>query len=1167
MSRSNDNKPKPGAGFLNKMDKMLTGTSKKKTGIKERPHIPRPNSDIDLNEMEEDQFNLNNLNDEEVREKFKEMIRDMNLADDSVMMKTPVDKMRLMLASNNKMMSQTQHKFETPSDYLEYLRRDDISPKAIGKTLESLQVALRSNRIMWLQEFAQKGLKVLLSILNECYRSSNNNRQWDHVQGEAIKCLKVICNNIAGIKEFFRQPEGFTLLAQSLTPSKPGIMLEVLRLMGSFCLPLWQQDGLDGHREVLDAITIVGELKKQDRFTPIVMGLGMRGNDALRLSCLSLVNALINFVPDDNLDFRLHLRNEFMRTGLQDLLEILQNSDHVDIQKQLEVFHKARSEDFEDWQDRFFTHVDEMEDLGRCFDIVRQQVLDSNCETPFLSVLQHLAFIRDDENVRAAYYKLIEECVSQIVLHRNGCDPDFRATKRFEIKVDQLLDQFKEETRSKNEKVAQEYHIQLEEALTKNQRLEAEMSLLKTKLEEVLKHGGDPTKKGGLPSVPGLEQIMSGGAPPPPPPPPGMGGPPPPPPPPPPGMGGPPPPPPPPGMGGPPPPPPPPGMGGPPPPPPPPGMGGPPPPPPPGGIRLPPPPGGMMMGPPINILPFGMTLKKTLKPSAQTKRLQWNKLIPTKMSEESLWVRLNKRDAKIRAEVLKNLGEQFAVKQLKKKNVDQMEKPAKKDKELRVLDQKTNQNLSIALRGQFKHMTLDDINLAILQCDQSVLCTDSAGNSDASTLHTLIAALPDHEIIKKLVNLEDKEEDLAEGELFLHKIGRIKKLVPLLKNMAFKTEYPQLVKETRLDIVNTKAALDELINSKKFERVLSYILEFGNVLNAGSRNADTVGFDISFLPKLANTKDAEGHTLLHYLAETLVKEEKESADFEDGLIHFADAERVNVDAVKANITKMQKEIKNIGNDLHRHNKQDPEDRFQEKFEEFHRAAEEDLALLETEFDMMQKKYQVLAELFTFEVNKYAQEDFFRDINEFIMLYKKAKDHVQKEEEKKARDRDAKERAEREKAERAERDTRQRELHDVTNDQSNTEVMDQLVQLISTGQAFDVMGAGRRRRPVKTTAERRAQLHRSRSRSGLITQSPTNSKEIKLTDTIDIDLENHPNRPSRPRARRPGLPTGLESRDRNFNTQQQQTENGGGGGGGGGPGGDSSDALLQRLRDL
>lgn len=297
------------------------------------------------------------------------------------------------------------------------------------------------------------------------------------------------------------------------------------------------------------------------------------------------------------------------------------------------------------------------------------------------------------------------------------------------------------------------------------------------------------------------------------------------------------------------------------------------------------------------------------------------------MSENSLWVRLNKKDIKVKQDVLKDLSERFAVKQVKKKNVEQVEKATKKDKELRVLDQKTNQNLSIALRGQFKHMSLDDIRLAILQCDESILCVDSTGAPDSSTLQTLIVAMPDHEIIKKLTSLEDPEEDLAEGERFVHRIGKIKKLIPLLKNMAFKTDYPSLVKETRLDIVNTKAALDELINSKKFERVLSYILEFGNVLNAGSRNADTLGFDISFLPKLSNTKNADGHTLLHYLAETLMKEEPESADFEDGLLHFSDAERVNVEAVKANIAKMKKEIKNIGNDLQRHTKQDPEDKY------------------------------------------------------------------------------------------------------------------------------------------------------------------------------------------------------------------------------------------------
>ena len=68
----------------------------------------------------------------------------------------------------------------------------------------------------------------------------------------------------------------------------------------------------------------------------------MHDNDLLRLNCLCLVNSLINFVPDDNLDFRLHLRNEFMRNGLQDVLDILEKNDHIDIKKQLEVNMKLK---------------------------------------------------------------------------------------------------------------------------------------------------------------------------------------------------------------------------------------------------------------------------------------------------------------------------------------------------------------------------------------------------------------------------------------------------------------------------------------------------------------------------------------------------------------------------------------------------------------------------------------------------------------------------------------------------------------------------------------------------------------------------------------------------------------------------------------------------------
>ncbi len=41
-------------------------------------------------------------------------------------------------------------------------------------------------------------------------------------------------------------------------------------------------------------------------------------------------------------------------------------------------------------------------------------------------------------SLRPQYYKLIDECTAQIVLHRNGCDPDFKCRK-FELEVGHMI--------------------------------------------------------------------------------------------------------------------------------------------------------------------------------------------------------------------------------------------------------------------------------------------------------------------------------------------------------------------------------------------------------------------------------------------------------------------------------------------------------------------------------------------------------------------------------------------------------------------------------------------------------------------------------------------------------------------------------------------------------
>ena len=93
---------------------------------------------------------------------------------------------------------------------------------------------------------------------------------------------------------------------------------------------------------------------------------------------------------------------------------------------------------------RFDNITLEFNDVDACFDLLKKSLQTTAAEPYFLSILQHLICIRNEGLVRPAYYKLIEECVNQIVLHRSGCDPDFAATKRFQIDVSPLLDKLME---------------------------------------------------------------------------------------------------------------------------------------------------------------------------------------------------------------------------------------------------------------------------------------------------------------------------------------------------------------------------------------------------------------------------------------------------------------------------------------------------------------------------------------------------------------------------------------------------------------------------------------------------------------------------------------------------------------------------------------------------
>ncbi|XP_045457883.1 protein diaphanous [Melitaea cinxia] len=1005
------------------------------------------------------------LDDDQLERRFEEMLTDMNIGEKKKepLRKYSRDQKKKMLVAYKFVNAQEgRSKFEKPSDYVSYLNQPELSVGKLHSCLENLRIALTNNPLSWIEEFGTKGIESLLTTLNVCY---TNDSRYDRVQYECIRCLSAILNNTVGIRAVFECREALPVLARSLDARKPHCALEAAKVLAAICLIP------NGHEKVLEAVTMAGESSRRPRLLPIIEGLVAKAPESLKNGCMQLMNAIIT--EPEELEFRMHLRSEFMRTGLYDLIDELRaGAEEGGRLIQMNVFDTHAAADQEEFLAKFDDVRVDFHDVNECFELVKNLVVETPAEPYLLSILQHLMFIRDDELIRPAYYKLIEECITQIVLHKNGYDPDFRLTQRFNIDVQPLIDGLIEKSRAEEERKVEELKAKLEAATAARQEAEARAAGLELRLR-----GGSGAS--GASGAPGAKAIGSPGGPPPPPPPPMPGGGPPPPPPPPmPGAGPPPPPPPPlPGAGGAPPPPPLPGAG----PPPPPMMGM--------GPRPPPPPG---MGPPMprmpqpDVLPYGLKPKKKWEIEGPLKRANWKTIVPQKMSEKAFWVKVQE-DKLASPDILSGLAQKFSSKPVAKKNEDAVDKvhTLKKAKDLKVLDSKAAQNLSILLGGSLKHMSYDHIRTCILRCDTTVLTAD--------VLDLLIQYLPPADQLKKLMELKCKSEDLTEAELFSATVADIKRLGPRLRSLAFREHYAEIVSELKPDIVSGTAACEEVRASRKFANILELLLLLGNYMNTGSNNAGAFGFEISFLTKLTSTKDLENkQTLLHYLVDTIESKFPDVLTFAEEMPHIDRAARVSMENLQKALKKMDNDIRALETDLNNSRvPQTPDDLFHETMSDFAKEAREQCDLLHSMFRNMEVMYKELSEYYVFDPNKYTLEEFFSDIKTFKDSFATAyqENVVARESEERAR----RAREARAAAERERRDRQHRYKQFVDMERAQDGVMDSLMEALQSGSAFSRERPRKKANPRVAGAERRAQLNRSRSRSALT--GPLTTREL------------------------------------------------------------------------
>uniref|UniRef100_F7HNC0 Protein diaphanous homolog 2 n=1 Tax=Macaca mulatta TaxID=9544 RepID=F7HNC0_MACMU len=1025
---------------------------RKSTVKKEKPLIQHPiDSQVAMSEFPAaqplyDERSLN-LSEKEVLDLFEKMMEDMNLNEEK---KAPLrnkdfttkrEMVVQYISATAKSGGLKNSKHECTLSSQEYVHelRSGISDEKLLNCLESLRVSLTSNPVSWVNNFGHEGLGLLLDELEKLLDKKQQENIDKKNQYKLIQCLKAFMNNKFGLQRILGDERSLLLLARAIDPKQPNMMTEIVKILSAICI-VGEENILD---KLLGAITTAAERNNRERFSPIVEGLENQEALQLQVACMQFINALVTSPYE--LDFRIHLRNEFLRSGLKTMLPDLKEKENDELDIQLKVFDENKEDDLTELSHRLNDIRAEMDDMNEVYHLLYNMLKDTAAENYFLSILQHFLLIRNDYYIRPQYYKIIEECVSQIVLHCSGMDPDFKYRQRLDIDFTHLIDSCVNKAKvEESEQRAAEFSKKFDEEFTARQEAQAELQKkdekikeLEAEIQQLRTQAQVLSSSSGIPGPPPAPPLPGVGPPPPPPAPPLPGG-----------------------AILPPPPPPLPGMIGIPPPPPPPLLfGGPPPPPPLGGV---PPPPGISLN-----LPYGMKQKKIYKPEVSMKRINWSKIEPTELSENCFWLKV-KEDKFENPDLFAKLALNFATQMKVQKNAEALEEkktgPTKKKvKELRILDPKTAQNLSIFL-GSYR-MPYEEIRNIILEVNEDLL--------SEALIQNLVKHLPEQKILNELAELKNEYDDLCEPEQFGVVMSSVKMLQPRLSSILFKLTFEEHVNNIKPSIIAVTLACEELKKSESFNRLLELVLLVGNYMNSGSRNAQSLGFKINFLCKIRDTKSVDQKTtLMHFIADICEENYRDILKFPEELEHVESASKVSAQILKSNLASMEQQIVHLERDIKKFPQaENQHDKFVEKMTSFTKSAREQYEKLSTMHNNMMKLYENLGEYFIFDSKTVSIEEFFGDLNNFRTLFLNKRREM---EEKTRRAKLAKEKAEQEKLE---RQKKKKQLIDINKEGDETGVMDNLLEALQSGAAF----RDRRKRIPRNPDNRRVPLERSRSR--------------------------------------------------------------------------------------
>uniref|UniRef100_G3P7P5 Dishevelled associated activator of morphogenesis 1b n=1 Tax=Gasterosteus aculeatus aculeatus TaxID=481459 RepID=G3P7P5_GASAC len=939
---------------------------------------------------------------------FSELVDELDLSEKhrEAMFALPAEKKWQIYCSKKKEQEENKSATSWPEYYIDQLNsmaarttllaleKEDEEER--NKTIESLKTALRTQPMRFVTRFIDlDGLTCILNFL----KSMDYETTESQIHTSLIGCIKALMNNSQGRAHVLSHSESINIIAQSLATENIKTKVAVLEIMGAVCLVP------GGHKKILEAMMHYQRFAcERTRFQTLINDLDRstgryRDEVNLKTAIMSFINAVLSQgAGETSLEFRIHLRYEFLMLGIQPVIDKLRSHENSTLDRHLDYFEMLRNEDELALSKRFESvHID-TKSANQVFDLIRKKINHTDAHPHFMSVLHHCLLMphkRSGNTVQ--YWLLLDRIVQQMVLQNDkGHDPDVTPLENFNVKnvVRMLVNenevkQWKEQAekmRKEHHELQQRFEKKERECDAKTQEKEDMMQTLNKMKEKLEKESTEhknvkqqvaeltgqlhelstvrrPFFRGDVPSSPAAPWRHDASS----------------------------------------------------------------------------------TSPTASTgwTPTSSWRKNIPQPSNALKSFNWAKLSENKL-EGTVWMEVD--DAKVfKILDLEDIEKTFSAYQRQQKEAEDDALTSKKVKELSVIDGRRAQNCNILLSR---------LKLSNEEMKRAILTMDEQEDLPKDMLEQLLKFVPEKSDVDLLEEHKHELDRMAKADRFFYEMSRINHYQQRLQSLYFKKKFAERIAEIKPKVEALSRASKEILHSRNLKQLLEVVLAFGNFMNKGQRG-NAYGFKVSSLNKIADTKSSidKNITLLHYLITILEKKYPKVLMFQDDLQSLSDAAKVNMTELEKDIGNMRSGLKGVESELEYQKKrpQEPGDKFVSVVSQFITVASFSFSDVEDSLVEAKELFLKAVKHFGEDAGKMQPDEFFGIFDQFLQSFAEAQ---QENENMRKRKEEEERRAKMEAQLKEQREKERKARKAKANGEDDGGEFDDLVSALRSGEVFD-----------------------------------------------------------------------------------------------------------------